>query len=296
MNHSAPDANAIPEDWKITWPLFWVGALSALLLLGGWLPAIKFFPLPAHYLPFHTSLEFVAMAVSAMVFSLAWNLRSAPGNSHAVILGSGFLTVTLIDLAHTLSFPGMPDLVTASGTEKAISFWLAGRFVAAAVLLAVAVRSARHWSSLQSHLALLAALVFSAVVWWVGIFHREWLPRTFIPGEGLTAFKVGAEYLLALVYALAALLLYRNGVAAQRHDRLWLAAAAWVLGLAELFFTLYADVTDIFNLLGHVYKGIAYIMIYRALFVAGVRSPYRDWPPNAAICKPCCRPFPTWSG
>ena len=33
------------------------------------------------------------------------------------------------------------------------------------------------------------------------------------------------------------------------HRRLWLAAAAWVQGLAELFFTLYADVTDIFNLL-----------------------------------------------
>lgn len=46
-------------------------------------------------------------------------------------------------------------------------------------------------------------------------------------------------------------------------------------GLAELFFTLYADVTDA-SLLGHVYKAIACVMIYRALFVAGVRTPYRE--------------------
>ena len=42
-----------------------------------------------------------------------------------------------------------------------------------------------------------------------------------------------------------------------------------------MFLTLYADVTDVFNLLGHVYKAIAYLMVYRAIFAAGVRAPYR---------------------
>jgi PAS domain S-box-containing protein len=89
-----------------------------------------------------------------------------------------------------------------------------------------------------------------------------------------------------------------------------------VQGLAELFFTLYADVTDVFNLLGHVYKAIAYVMIYRALFVAGVRTPYRElvreqgylqtlletipdlvWlkDPNGVIC-PATRPSSASSG
>ena len=34
---------AKPDDGKITAPLIWVGALSALFLLGGWFPAFKFF-------------------------------------------------------------------------------------------------------------------------------------------------------------------------------------------------------------------------------------------------------------
>jgi len=264
------------NEIKITAPLILAGTLTLLLLLGGWLPAFKFFEGDTHYLPLHITLEFVAMAVSAMVFALAWNLRDTDENSHAVILGTGFLAVALIDLAHTLSFAGMPDLVTPSNPEKAINFWLAGRFLAAVVLLAIALRPNAHWSALRRLGAFFCALALSAAVWWLVIAHGESLPRTFIAGEGLTAFKIGAEYLLTALYGLIALLLYRQAWAQHHHDRLWLAAAAWVLGLAELFFTLYADVTDVFNLLGHIYKAAAYVMIYRALFVTGIRMPYRE--------------------
>lgn len=276
MNGTIPTSPLPHPEKKFTTPLLWVGVLSSLLLLSGWLPAFRFFANPAHYLPFHIALEFVAMAVSAMVFALSWNLRRTDENSHAVTLGTGFLAVTLIDLAHTLSFAGMPDLVTPSSPEKAINFWLAARFIAAVVLLTVALRRPAHWSPRLSLVALFTALAISAAVWWLVLIHSAWLPRTFIPGSGLTDLKIGSEYVLALLYGLAALLLYRAALRQQQPDGLWLAAAAWVLGLAELFFTLYADVTDVFNLLGHIYKAIAYMMIYRALFVAGVRRPYRE--------------------
>ena len=250
--------------------------LTLLLFFGQTLPAAKFFSSPANYLPLHIIIEFLAMTVSAMVFALAWNLRWQPDNSHRIILGAGFLAVCLIDVAHTLSYAGMPDLGTPSGPEKAINFWLAGRFVAAAMLLLVATTTLRRWSMAACHAALAAAICLSAGVWWLGIAHADWLPRTFIAGQGLTSFKVGAEYSLALLYGVAAMLLFLNSRRSRNGDQQWLAAAAWVLGLAELFFTLYADVTDLFNLLGHVYKAIAYTMVYRALFVAGVQAPYRE--------------------
>jgi len=254
----------------------WAGVLTLLLVFGFALPAAKFFTSPTNYLPLHTALEFVAMAVSAMVFALAWNLRRQPANSHLILLGAGFLAVSLIDFAHTLSYGGMPDLITPSGSEKAINFWLAGRYVAAGVLLTVALLPVARWSEAACQSAVVVAIALAAGVWWVGIGHAEWLPRTFIAGQGLTAFKIGAEYLLAALYGTAAILLFLKSRRSHNGDLQWLAAAAWVQGLAEMFFTLYADVTDLFNLLGHVYKAIAYIMVYRALFVAGVQAPYRE--------------------
>ncbi|MFZ6748445.1 bifunctional diguanylate cyclase/phosphodiesterase [Undibacterium sp. Ren11W] len=267
-------ATALLNAWSPQ--VFWVTVLTLLLIFGHLLPAAKFFATPANYLPLHTLLEFISMAVSAMVFALAWNLRRQSGNSHRMILGAGFLAVSMIDFAHTLSFAGMPDLITPSDPEKAINFWLAGRYTAAAVLLGVAIFPLKQWSIRRCKAAILIAFVFVGIVWWMGLNSVGWLPRTFIHGQGLTAIKIGAEYLLALLYGVAAILLYRQSRRIDNEDLRWLAAASWVLGLAEMFFTLYQDVTDTFNLLGHLYKVIAYIMVYLALFAAGVLAPYRE--------------------
>jgi hypothetical protein len=43
------------------------------------------------------------------------------------------------------------------------------------------------------------------VIWWLGLFHPEAWPRTFVQGDGLTPFKVGAEYFIVTLMALAAI-------------------------------------------------------------------------------------------
>jgi len=269
-------AQGMPGTLSFTTQAYWALFLTTLLIFGQLLPNSRFFSSPTSYLPLHTALEFISVAVSSMVFSLCWSLRQRPGNSHLVILGIAFLAVGLIDFAHTLSYAGMPDLFTPSGPEKAINFWLAGRFVAALALLAVALRPATDISSANVRNLLVGGLLVVGVVWWIGIAHSEWLPRTFIAGSGLTAFKIGFEYLLTGMYGVAAILLFINSRRTRNGDQLWLAAAAWIQGLAELYFTLYTDVTDLFNLLGHAYKVIAYAMIYRALFVSGVQAPFQE--------------------
>ena len=228
------------------------------------------------YLPLHTTLEFVAMAIAAMVFALTWSLRRLPTTFNHIILGIGFLTVCLIDLGHTLSFAGMPDLVTPSGPEKAINFWLAARFVVAVTLLVFLFNQSVRWTMRQCVLALGASLLFAAGIWWLVLYQSAMLPRTFVPGSGLTAYKVGVEYLLVAMYGVTAVLLYRQFRKTGREDFSWLAAAAWIMGLAELFFTVYKDVTDTLNLLGHLFKAVAYLYVYRGVFVVAVRAPYLE--------------------
>ena len=261
-----------PEPRRL---LLVVAALTVLVACGPWLPGLQFFKKPSDYLPLHTGLEFISMAVSFMVFGLGWNLRRQAGNSHGIVLAATFLSVALIDFAHTLSFEGMPDVFGPSGSEKAINFWLVGRAIAAVGLVAVVWLPVRTWSARHCAATMAAAVAVVGVSWWIGFFHSAWLPRTFVDGQGLTPFKIHSEYVLAATYLAVALVLAGRG--AQRRDvnLYWLAAGAWVLGLSELFFTLYGHVTDLFNLLGHVYKTAAYVMLYRALFVAGVLAPHR---------------------
>ena len=259
-----------------TAPLVWMATLTLLLLTGWLLPHSKLFPETHDYLAAHTLLEFVSMAVSVMVFALAWNLRFEEGSSHRIMVGVGFLAICFMDVAHTLSFQGMPDFITDNNVEKSINFWLAARFTAACVLLGVALLPVSTWTNVHCYRFLATAAAFTVAVWWIGLTYADALPRTFIEGSGLTPFKIGAEYLCVAMYMAAAALLLRKSLRVGQRDWQWLAAAAWVQGLAEMYFTMYADVTDVFNLLGHIYKAIAYLMVYRAIFVEGVRAPLRE--------------------
>ncbi len=256
----------------------WLPALLVGLLLVWWLPAPDAARGLAGYTPLHTVLEVLAMAVASMVFGTSWATQRYRVDGRAVVLGVGFLGVGLLDLAHTLSYPGMPDFVTPSGAEKAINFWLAARSLAAAVMLCIAFWPPaweRPLNRLSRHSALAGVLVLSAAVCWVLLLRPQWLPRTFVPGLGLTSFKLGFEYALIGAYLLAGVGYLRH----LRRTRLFgaapLAAAAITMAMSEFFFTLYANVTDVYNLLGHVYKVLAYGFLYRALFVDSVQSPFQ---------------------
>jgi len=259
-------------------PVLAVAVATTFLVVGFVIPSFNFFSDPSQYLVLHTALEFISIAISLMVFALAMSLRGSAATQSVMVLGSASLSIAMIDFAHTLSFAGMPEMVTLSGPEKAINFWLAGRLVAALALLAVAILPERPCPDWQRVVFPLAGLLFAMFVYWVGLYHADWLPRTFLEGSGLTPAKVIAEYGLVAIYLLAAVLLWRRSIRGPVVDLAvqWLAAAAVTLALAEMFFTLYSSVTDTNNLFGHICKTAAYLMIYRAIFVEGVQRPYRQ--------------------
>ena len=152
----------------------------------------------------HLLIELLSVVVSAQVVMAAWHVLPSVAPRMSNVLVAGFTLVAGCDLLHALSYPGMPELITSGSTSKSIFFWLLGRSaeVAALLLLACRVRlpgRALHW--LLGSLALLGGLL----VW--GTLGLDYFPTTFVPGHGLTSFKVGFEFALSLANLLAAALL-----------------------------------------------------------------------------------------
>lgn len=229
----------------------------------------------ATYLPLHNVLESLSIVVAMLVFGVTWNAYSSERPGNIVLLACALLAVGLIDFAHMLSFKGMPDFFTPASPEKAINFWLAARLLAALALWTAAMRSARPLKSARTRYLLLASsLAITSFVYWIGINHEKELPHTFIEGVGLTPVKVAAEYLIITILVIPTVLFFIRARRDQFREADLLFAAAAISILSELSFILYSAVTDIFNLLGHVYKVIAYGFIYRAVFVASVREPF----------------------
>jgi len=222
----------------------------------------------------HTLLETVSIVAAALVFSVGWHTWGRHRASSVALLCNAFLAAAVLHFVHVLSFDGMPALVTPSGGGKAIVFALAGRLLVAGALLALAFMPWRCSMSAAARGWLVALSLAFAVGVAVPGLHDQSIPRLFVdPVTGLTPLKVSVGYgmvLLDLVAAAGFLSLLRQP---RRTSAVSLFAAAMMLALAELCFTLLAEPHDAFSLLGHVYQLAAYLLVYRALFVNLVRVP-----------------------
>ncbi len=252
-------------------------SVPLLIYAGCWLVFPKPLVLdPGQFLPLHLAMECFSVVVCCMIFGIAWNTYDADRPRNIFVLGAGFLAVGLLDFAHLMSYQGMPDFVTPSSPQKAIVFWLAARIAAAAAMLVAAKISWRPLSVSQVRKRGLAmVLCFTVLMYWVELWHPQWMPLFWREGEGLTTAKLFLEYLLIGLYVFAALFIYLK--ARQTNDYFnvrGLYLAAGVMAVSELCFSSYESVTDVFNFLGHIFKVIAYLFLYRVLFLQLVRTPY----------------------
>lgn len=260
-------------------PMFRAMMIIVLLMLG--LVVIWSLPPLAHsiagYLPLHTLLETAAIIIAMLIFAVGWNAyrRELPGKT--LLLACAFLGVGLLDISHTLSYAGMPDFITPNSVEKSIDFWFGARTLAAVTLLMVAVTPWRPFrSEAYRYLLLAAVLVVIGVLHWLFLLHPEITPPTFIPGEGLTLFKISYEYALIALNLVTALVLWLRMRKPQPFKAAALFGAVCAMALSEFCFTLYNNVADSFNLLGHIYKTISYLFLYRAIFIDTIEHPYNQ--------------------
>lgn len=249
-------------------------------------------PLDAEfYLPLHAALEVASVCVAAMIFGIGICIQPQRRSEGARWLAYMFLGVALLDFSHTLSYDGMIDFVTPSGDEKAINFWLAARtFAAVALVGAALIPFQGAWS--KSFVLPAAILTVVALLHVVFLFFPHWVPRTFLADKGLTPFKIWFEYILIAAYLIAATLFFRSFRSGQDQNSFWLMESALIIAMSEFLFTRYADTTDTYNLLGHVYKVIAYSFLFRGIFVAMVQAPYLELAQSEAKLKATLQALP----
>lgn len=251
-------------------------AFAVLAVLAIMLPLQDVHLPHATYLPLHTTLEFISIAASFLVFATVWHTPSGERSASRLLIAVALFAAGWLDFFHALSFKGMPELVTPASVEKGIAFWLAARLTVALTLLAVSLWPQLPAPSRRLRLGVLAAYTaLNLLVIWAVLFHEAALPRTYIEGEGLTAFKRWLEWLITALLALAAWRYHRLARRSPNEFLPLIFGAAAIGALSELFFAQYEVVSDALNLLGHLYKFVCYALIYRAMFVVSVRRPYQ---------------------
>ncbi|MEW6658371.1 MAG: MASE3 domain-containing protein [Thermodesulfobacteriota bacterium] len=246
-----------------SWPPGLTVLLGILLFLGLYLTSLD------NYLLFHSLAEIFSVIIAGGVFTLAWNSRRFIANNYLLFLGIALLFVAFLDLVHTLAYKGM-GVFPGYTANLPTQLWIAARFLQSLSLLAAPWFLKRR---LRPGLAFGGFFLVSALLL-LSIFHGGIFPDCFVAGRGLTAFKIYSEYLISFILLAAMGFLWQQR---QAFDpgvlRLLLCSILLSIG-SELAFTFYVSVYGLSNLIGHLFKILAFYCIYKAIIETGLVKPF----------------------
>ncbi|WP_094603256.1 hypothetical protein SPSIL_050290 [Sporomusa silvacetica DSM 10669] len=248
--------------------------LIGILGIFSWLPKVFYIVYDNEfYLIIHSVSEIICLAIGISVFVVVWYGWPQTKNSRDLIIAMIFLAVGLLDLAHLLSYKGMPDFITLNSENKASLFWIISRMLASAGLLAAVYIPRRSKNPVFHRLYLLTVTITmtTACIALVVLFEHSLIPM-FIPKQGQTLAKLAFEYTTMLLNILA---IYMYGHRNPSQQAVFLLRVSLVCSLASgLAFTLYDNVYDSFNLIGHMYKIMSYYCVLRSLLQTSIVRPY----------------------
>ncbi len=221
------------------------------------------------HLLFHTLAEAFSIIVGGGIFMVTWNTRRFSENDYLIFLGIGLLFVVIFDTLHMLAYQGMV-VFPWGGPDLATQLWIAGQYLRSSAFIAAPLfLRGRYGTSVT-------LAVYSTVsgLLLASIFIFRNFPVCFVPGEGLTDFKIVSEYIIVAIFLLGILLLYRE----RRHfssDVLrYIALSIGAAALAEAMFTSYVSIGDSPLVIGHVMKVFSYFLLYKAIIETGLHQPY----------------------
>ncbi len=222
-----------------------------------------------NYLLFHICAELFAVTVSVTIFMIAWNTRTSNQSPFLALVGLSLPAMALTDLLHIVAFPGMTILADES-PNLAMQLWISARYLQAGVFLAAPLLAE---SRVRTGDALLVqAVAFGGVL--LAVFVFGIMPDCYVPGDGPTAFKIASEYVISAMAGLACLLLAtRRRQFGRGVYRLVLAGFALLIP-QEMAFALHHDPHGLMNALGHFFKILSFYLLYKAIIVTALKTPY----------------------
>ncbi|MGI5837379.1 MAG: MASE3 domain-containing protein [Chloroflexota bacterium] len=239
--------------------------------LGLTITIVSFVVAQNNYLLFHTIAEGFALLVAVLIYVVGTRTYRYSKDSFLLFLGNAYLFVAILDFFHTMTYQGM-GVFPGYTANVPTQLWIAGRYLGAASLLLATFfigRSFPRKTVFSLYALLTAGLIASILV--IPVF-----PTAFVPGQGLTPFKIASEYAISLLLAGAILHLRSHRRELDKSMYLLMSAAMGITILSEFSFTLYTDVYGVMNLVGHLFKVLAYYLVFLGIVQRGLDAPYLE--------------------
>lgn len=226
--------------------------------VGGWL-------LGAHVL-FEGITIIISLGIVGYIISTYSEIRSPQLVLFGIVLGiSG-----LLDILHTMSFPGMARTLLFPSVNLSLYFWIFSRIILTLGLIVTAFASTKPTKRRWWHpvlIIVLPILISFAVVVLIDFSYSQLPALAFI--FGLTHIKIFAGKAVVGGLVLAGILFSARAYREKVHPPLFFLSFVVLAAAAEAHFVLYETILNVHVVWGHVLKVVAYVFIYMSI-VPGV--------------------------
>lgn len=261
-----------------TLPIFNVYSLGPILLL---LPLLMFSePLYAifgeeNYIGIHLIIEIFLIVTSLTIAVQAWLISPFILSSQRLYLGALFLAVGIFEIAHTMSYKGMPFFFLESSSYSATWFYIVGRLTQAIGLLVILVIPGRQISEHYRWYVYIISIMFA--MFWIGVVYypTSLLPQLVIDGQGLTSLKIVLQYVAIASQLMLIVFLVKTYKQSRTRNTIVILSSIYLI-LSDSMFTTYKTVYDIQNFIGHIFQLFGYYYLLRSLYYASVERPFKD--------------------
>lgn len=226
-----------------------------------------------NYLTIHLIIEIFIITVSLTIAIQTWTAFPHILTSYRLGIGSLFFSICLLEVAHTITYKGMPFFFSESSVYKSTWFFIISRLTEVIGIFAIVTTKNRVITSNKRWLAYSVAFVYSSF-WMILIFsHVPLFPKLVQEGIGTTTLKNNLEYggmiIEFFVICLVFIRFRMNGVL-----KSMLIVASVYMMIADYFFTHYKSVYDINIFVGHWFQLAGFYFLQRGVYREAVEEPF----------------------
>ncbi|SNS09289.1 sigma-B regulation protein RsbU (phosphoserine phosphatase) [Anaerovirgula multivorans] len=254
--------------------LLWLGLLIIFQLVG--LYGEKYYVIfeTQSFLYYHTFLEFFSIVIYFTIFIITYYTYLRNRRVRLIVLFSIFFIVGFIDFFHTMTYNGMSGFFVDASIPIATTYWIIGRLIFAIGLLAAALVPVHKKGTHNRSYYVLGSITITFTIFYLVAYHINIFPPMFIEGQGLTTLKVALEYVVMVLLGVAIVVFLKDYKSTKNVIFIQMVVGLSFAIFSEASFTLYSNVHDSYNMVGHIYKVISSYLIFRAIFIKNLDSPY----------------------
>lgn len=231
------------------------------------------------FLLFHTLVELFTIIISFGIFIISWSSRKYADNAFLFFIGVSYFFIGSLDLVHTLSYKGL-NIFPTDNANLPIQLWIAARYLEAFSFLGAFLILAGEHKEKTSFIIKKSYEIFYiyaiiALAIFLSIFYLDIFPEAYVEGAGITSFKIYSEYIISFLFSVSLAILFKKKDRFDREMGNLLSLALIMKIFSEMSFTHYIGVYDFSNVIGHIFRFISFLLLYKAFFEIGMDKPYK---------------------